>query len=111
MADLFIVGQYDGVASTTAVSIGSQIMHMLTVMIVGLAMGTTGNTTSSLCGEHLFEHVMYDRSASKAVLLLFYFVEQCEQAPSSALRDKETFHYGGFFFCVLEIGFEIIWNI
>lgn len=41
MADLFIIGQYDGVASTTAVSIGSQIMHMITVMIVGLAMGTT----------------------------------------------------------------------
>ena len=41
MADLFIVGQYENVAATTAVSIGSQVMHMLTVMIVGLAMGTT----------------------------------------------------------------------
>ena len=41
MADLFIIGQYEGVAGTTAVSIGSQVMHMLTVMIVGLAMGTT----------------------------------------------------------------------
>ncbi len=41
MADLFIIGQYEGVASTTAVSVGSQVMHMLTVMIVGLAMGTT----------------------------------------------------------------------
>ena len=41
MADLFIVGQYEGVAATTAVSIGSQVMHMLTVMLVGLAMGTT----------------------------------------------------------------------
>ncbi len=41
MADLFIVGQFSGVESTTAVSIGSQVMHMLTVMIVGLAMGTT----------------------------------------------------------------------
>ncbi len=41
MADLFIIGQFEGVASTTAVSIGSQAMHMLTVMIVGLAMGTT----------------------------------------------------------------------
>lgn len=41
MADLFIVGQFEGVASTTAVSVGSQVMHMLTVMIVGLAMGTT----------------------------------------------------------------------
>lgn len=43
LADLFIVGQFDSVASTTAVSIGSQVMHMLTVMIVGLAMGTTVN--------------------------------------------------------------------
>ena len=41
MADLFIIGQFEGVASTTAVSVGSQVMHMLTVMLVGLAMGTT----------------------------------------------------------------------
>ena len=41
MADLFIIGQFNGVDSTTAVSIGSQVMHMLTVMIVGLAMGST----------------------------------------------------------------------
>ncbi len=41
MADLFIVGQFENVAGTTAVSIGSQVMHMLTVMIVGLAIGTT----------------------------------------------------------------------
>lgn len=41
MADLFIIGQFEGVASTTAVSIGSQVMHMLTVMLVGLAMDAT----------------------------------------------------------------------
>lgn len=41
MADFFIIDQFEGVASTTAVSIGSQVMHMLTVMIIGLAMGTT----------------------------------------------------------------------
>lgn len=41
MADLYIVGQFGAVESTTAVSVGSQIMHMITVMIVGLAMGTT----------------------------------------------------------------------
>ena len=41
MADLFIIGQFNGVESTTAVSVGSQVMHMLTVMIVGLAMGAT----------------------------------------------------------------------
>ena len=41
MADLFIIGQYNGVDSTTAVSVGSQVMNMFTVMIVGLAMGAT----------------------------------------------------------------------
>jgi len=43
MADLFIIGQFNGTNHITAVSIGSQVMHMLTVMIVGLAMGATVN--------------------------------------------------------------------
>lgn len=41
MADLFIIGQFGNTADSSAVSIGSQVMHMLTVMIVGLAMGST----------------------------------------------------------------------
>ncbi len=41
MADLFIIGQFCETQATTAVTIGSQVMHMLTVMIVGLAMGAT----------------------------------------------------------------------
>lgn len=41
MADLYIIGQFEGVDNITAVSIGSQVMHMITVMIVGLAMGAT----------------------------------------------------------------------
>ena len=41
MADLYIVGQFNGVEHITAVSVGSQVMHMITVMLVGLAMGST----------------------------------------------------------------------
>lgn len=41
MADLFVVGLYNGSETTTAVAIGSQVMHMLTVIIVGLSMGAT----------------------------------------------------------------------
>lgn len=53
MADLFIIGQFEGVASTTAVSIGSQVMHMITVMIVGLAMGTTVSVARATgAGDH-----------------------------------------------------------
>lgn len=41
LADLFIIGQFGTKADVTAVSVGSQVMHILTVMIVGLAMGAT----------------------------------------------------------------------
>lgn len=41
MADLFVIGLYNGSATTTAVSVGSQVMHMLTVIIMGIVMGAT----------------------------------------------------------------------
>lgn len=60
MADLYIIGQFEPVAATTAVSIGSQVMHMITVMIVGLAMGATvsigqamGRNDKKAAGEYI----------------------------------------------------------
>ena len=53
MADLFIIGQFTGVAATTAVSVGSQVMHMLTVIIVGLAMGATVSIRQAVGGGDL----------------------------------------------------------
>lgn len=41
MADLYVVGRFNGVDGITAVTNGSQVMYMITVIIVGLAMGTT----------------------------------------------------------------------
>ena len=41
MAYLYITGRFCGVDSITAVANGSQVMHMLPVIIVGLAMGST----------------------------------------------------------------------
>lgn len=41
LADLFIIGRFCPTEATTAVSVGGQVMHMLTVMIVGLSMGST----------------------------------------------------------------------
>lgn len=60
MADLFIIGQFEGVAGTTAVSIGSQVMHMLTVMIVGLAMGSTVSIAHAIGARQ-------NREAGKAI--------------------------------------------
>ncbi len=49
LADLFMIGRLGGdAASTTGVSVGSQITHMLTVIIAGLAMGTTVSIASSV---------------------------------------------------------------
>ena len=47
MADLFITGQYYGAAPVTGVSIGSQVMHMIIVMIAGLTIGR--NDEPPLC--------------------------------------------------------------
>lgn len=41
MADLFIIGQFTDAAGITAVAVGSQVMHFVTVILVGLTMGTT----------------------------------------------------------------------
>ena len=63
MADLFIIGQYAGVEATTAVFVGSQVMHMLTVMIVGLAMGTTVSIAQSVgAKDHARTAVGTDRT-------------------------------------------------
>lgn len=56
MADLYIIGQFNGVAATTAVSIGSQVMHMLTVIIVGLAMGTTVTVGRAIGAKKQMRH-------------------------------------------------------
>ncbi len=52
MADLFIICKFGSVADVTAVAVGSQVMHMLTVMIVGLAMGTTVTISRSVGAEN-----------------------------------------------------------
>ena len=40
LADLFIIGRFNSADVITAVSTGSQVLHMLTVIIIGLATGT-----------------------------------------------------------------------
>lgn len=39
--DLLVIGQFCGAADVSAVSTGSQILQMVTVLVTGLAMGTT----------------------------------------------------------------------
>lgn len=74
MADLYMIGMFGGVDGTTAVTNGSQVMYMLTVIIVGLAMGATvmigkaGCVTDRYAGRSgrgygfLFDHLLYRHS-------------------------------------------------
>ena len=63
LADLFVIGQYCDVAGTTAVSNGAQIMHMFTVVIIGLAMGTTVSIAQSVgAKDHARTAVGTDRT-------------------------------------------------
>ena len=118
MADLFIIGQYEGVASTTAVSIGSQVMHMITVIIVGLAMGSTvsigqavgggndkrtasciGNTTTLFMGLSII--------LTAALLLLRRPIAIATSTPAQALEG--TIDY--LTICFMGIPFITAYNI
>lgn len=66
LADLFIIGQFNGAGHISAVSVGSQVMHMLTVIIVGLSMGSTV-TISHCIGEKNMEKA--EKSVGNTVIL------------------------------------------
>ncbi len=118
MADLFIIGQYDCVASTTAVSVGSQIMHMITVMIVGLAMGTTVSIAQAIGANNR-------KQASKAIgntiilfmgvaiigmvllLILVHPIVSAMSTPAEAVKGTVTY----LTICFIGIPFITAYNI
>lgn len=118
MADLFIIGQFEGVAATTAVSVGSQAMHMITVMIVGLAMGTTVNIgqavgagdqkrAAAAIGNSVL--LFMTLSAALAGLLLFWVkpIVGVMSTPSEAVKGTEAY----LTICFLGIPFITAYNI
>lgn len=118
MADLFIIGQFCGVESTTAVSVGGQVMHMLTVMIVGLAMGSTvligksigagqKEETSRAIGNTI---VLFMGIAAAATLILILMVRQIVtlmSTPQEAVEGTITY----LTICFIGIPFIIAYNI
>lgn len=118
MADLFIIGQYAGVESITAVSIGSQIMHMITVMIVGLAMGTTVSIGQAVGAEDKKE---VNNSIGNTIILfitvsivfmsfLLFFVDKIVivlSTPIEAIKGTMTY----LIICFIGIPFITAYNI
>lgn len=72
MVDLFVVGLYNGSETTTAVSIGSQVTHMLTVIIVGLAMGATVKIGQSVGAKD--EHTAKKAIGTTVVFFIFFAI-------------------------------------
>lgn len=117
-ADLFIIGQFNGVSATTAVSIGSQVMHMLTVMIVGLAMGTTvmiGRAVGANDREQVNQSIgntvtLFMLLSICLTVVLLYFVKPIVaimSTPQEAVKNTITY----LTICFIGIPFITAYNI
>lgn len=74
LADLFVIGQYCEVDSTTAVSNGAQVMYMFTVVIIGLTMGTTMRTARAVgAGDHRRASLVIGNTISLFLVLSVIF--------------------------------------
>ena len=117
MADLFIIGQFEGVASTTAVSIGSQEMHMLTVMLVGLAKGATVSIaqaagggdkmrTASAIGNTVTLFLLLSLALTALLLALRGGIVSIMSAPEESVQGTLAY----LTFCVIGIPFITAYN-
>ena len=118
MADLFIVGQYNDAASLSGVSIGSQVMHMITVIIVGLAMGSTvmigryvgekkNNEMNKTIGNTLTLFVLVSIILTILLLLLLNPIITIMSTPIEAIYETRLY----LMTCFIGIPFITIYNI
>lgn len=118
MADLFIVSRFNGVDSITAVSIGSQVMHMLTVMIVGLAMGSTviigrnvgagqSEEASLAVGNTITLFTVLSAAVTAALLLLVQPIVSVMSTPAEAVRETASY----LTICFIGIPFITAYNV
>ena len=117
MADLFITGLFNGAAPITAVSIGSQLMHMLTVIIVGLAMGTTVSISRAVGGGDMKEASCCIGSSvllfalfslvSTVLLLSSDLILSCLKTPAEAWEDTRAY----LLICFAGIPFIVAYNV
>lgn len=118
MADLYIVGQYNGAASISAVSIGSQFMHMVTVIMIGLAMGTTVRIGLAVGGKELHKVpriigntcLIFILFAAVSTVLLCANTSQVVElmsTPREAVKETQ----GYLWICFMGIPFIIAYNV
>lgn len=102
MADLFVVGLYNGSKTTTAVSVGSQVMHMITVILVGFAMGTTVRIGQSVgardreaaaktVGTSIAFFTVLSLAVTAVLLLLVEPITKVMLTPEAAVEETEVY--------------------
>ena len=118
MADLFITGQFYQENVITAVANGSQIMHFITVVIVGLSMGTTviiskniGSGNKKDIEKNIGNTITIFLIVSVIMVALFLV---CQNGIITILRVPkdsiiETKRY--FTVCILGITFIVMYNV
>lgn len=118
MADLLIIGQFGSVADTTAVSVGSQVMHMLTVMIVGLAMGATVNIGQAVGGKDIRKAALFTGNTitlfmglSLALTLLLLILRSTIVSAVSTPADAVAGTVDYLTICFIGIPFVTAYNI
>ena len=118
LADLYIIGQFNGDDTITAVTVGSQVMHMVTVIIVGLAMGATVMISQSVGAGHKKDTSKYIGNtisifAILTVIMTAVFlianngIVRVMSTPSEAV--KETRQY--LMICFAGIPFILTYNV
>ncbi len=102
LSDLFIAGLFCGPQSIVAISTGSQVMHMVTVIIIGFTMGTTvlvGHSWGKDDHQKIKSiitnsFVCFITIAAAITLLGVLFTEailNCLQLPSEAFAQGNTY--------------------
>ena len=102
MADLFITGQYYGAAPVTGVAIGSQVMHMIIVIIAGLTIGSAVSIARSLgaredkesfrlMGSAAFLFIPLSLLLTLILFLLMPFILSALETPAEALEDTRAY--------------------
>lgn len=122
LTDLFIIGQFREASAISAVSIGSQLMHMLTVIIAGLAMGTTVNISRSIgeknkrnvnetIGNSISFFIIISLIATIILLIFINPILKLLSTPKEAFAETRTYCLICFSGIVLITAYNIISSI
>ena len=118
MADLFFAGKFNGAATITAVATGSQVIHMLTVIIAGLAMGSTVSIaqavgarnkerTSRAIGNSITVFVIFTAVATVLLLLLVAPIVGAVQTPAESVTEAQQY----LRVCFIGVPFIVAYNV